>query len=96
MRAATQLRRNAILFMRRNGSARENLTSLAYFLTIGALHEARVGRWTGLGADTSLRATVSALAWNLRDAASRHRWRLEADGPSIDRLDDTSWRGSSR
>jgi GT2 family glycosyltransferase len=75
--------RNRLLFIRRNGSSAVNIVSLAFFLAfhIPAFVARRAGNTQSLKA--ALSAVRRALAWNVRDAASRGRWRRPADGPSI-------------
>lgn len=76
------LLRNGILFMRRNGTIGQNLTSLTYLVLarIPKLLLRSMRRHDGLL--TAVRTSGGALAWNLADAA-RHGWRRPADGPVI-------------
>lgn len=75
--------RNAIRFMRRNGSRRQNLSTLVLFISgrAPALLLRRL-RQPGLLVPAA-RAIVDALAWNVRDAAARRGWRLPSSGPSL-------------
>jgi GT2 family glycosyltransferase len=82
--AIRQGRRNAILFMRRNGGWMDNVTSLAYFLTVGALRTFVGSCFAGHGIGVGIAATASGVAWNVRDALSVRRWRVPPDGPGID------------
>ena len=74
--------RNQILFMRRNGSFSQNLTSFTWLILARIPKQLvrSVGR-EGLG--TALRAASRGIAWNLALALRRRRWRLPADGPDI-------------
>jgi GT2 family glycosyltransferase len=78
--------RNAILFIRRNGTALNNATTLAYYILrrAPALIMGRK-RLTGRSR-VPIRAVSEALMWNVRDAWRRRRWRLAAWGPSIDEM----------
>lgn len=78
--------RNAILFIRRNGSALNNATTLAYyaFRRAPALIMGRK-RLTGRSR-VPIRAVLKALTWNIRDAWRRGHWRLAAWGPSIEEM----------
>ena len=78
--------RNAILFIRRNGSALNNATTIAYYLfrRAPALLLGRK-RLTGRSL-VPIRAVWEALMWNVRDARSHGHWRLAARGPSIDEM----------
>jgi GT2 family glycosyltransferase len=78
-----RLRRNAVLFMRRNGSLRGNMTSIIYFATIGLAWESFAAWRRGENVGRVITATGRALRWNMRDALSRRRWRLPSDGPPI-------------
>jgi GT2 family glycosyltransferase len=76
--------RNGVLFMRRHGSWRQNATSLAWtMLYRGPGMIVRRLRRPRLAASMT-RAVVGALVWNVRDAVRHRRWRIPADGPSID------------
>lgn len=77
------LRRNAILFMRRNGGRIQNLTSIVYFSTLGLIWETYAAWRRGEQPGLVVAATARALAWNGRDALSRRSWRRPADGPAI-------------
>jgi GT2 family glycosyltransferase len=75
--------RNAILFMRRNGSPAQNLTSLAWAIIYRPL--AMAVRCLGKPMDL-LRvpgAVLRAIGWNASDAISRRRWRVPAQGPDL-------------
>jgi GT2 family glycosyltransferase len=76
--------RNGILFMRRNGTAGENLTSFAWTVAarIPKLVAASVGRQGGI--PVAVRVATRAIAWNMTDAIRRRRWRIPADGARID------------
>ena len=75
--------RNGILFMRRHGTAGENVTSLAWALFykspgifVRCLRRPRdLVRVPG--------AVARAFWWNARDARRRGRWRLSPDGPPL-------------
>lgn len=78
--------RNGLLFMRRNGTLLNNLTTVANYV----LHRGPaliVGR-TRLHrqSQVSVRAVFSALTWNLRDAFRLGHWRVIAGGPSIEEM----------
>lgn len=75
--------RNAILFMRRNGTRLQNATSLVWALLYRPLAMA----YRCLGRPTELiripAIVASALWWNVRDAFNRGSWRVQADGPEV-------------
>jgi GT2 family glycosyltransferase len=75
--------RNAILFMRRNGSMRQNLTSLAWAVTYRPL--AMAARCVARPSDLVRvpGAVVRAFAWNVSDAVARRGWRIPAEGPDV-------------
>ncbi|MBI2781879.1 MAG: glycosyltransferase family 2 protein [Chloroflexi bacterium] len=75
--------RNAILFMRRNGGVRQNLTSLAWSLIYRPL--AMAARCVTRPADFVRvpGVVVRAVAWNVSDAISRRGWRIPAEGPDL-------------
>lgn len=78
--------RNGILFIRRNGSLLNNLTTVANYV----LHRGPaliIGRTRLRGrSPVSVRAVLSALSWNLRDAFRKGHWRVTAGGPSIEEM----------
>jgi hypothetical protein len=76
--------RNAILFMRRNGSARQNATTLAYLLVCRAPALLIRKAWPPTDLAIALRTIAHAVSWNILDAARRGRWRYPATGPSIE------------
>ena len=84
--------RNGLLFMRRNGSLLNNLTTVANYI----FHRGPgmiVGR-TQLrrGRQVSVRPVLSALIWNVRDALRLGHWRVIAGGPSIEEMPQpTEW-----
>jgi hypothetical protein len=76
--------RNGILFIRRHGSRLSNLTSLAFFILVRSpIHIARRAK-SAAQLSGALRAVRRAAAWNARDAAQHGRWRVPADGPSLE------------
>jgi GT2 family glycosyltransferase len=75
--------RNALLFMRRNGSAWANASSFfVYMLIRTPLFVLRRLR-EGSGLREALRDALGALGWNIGDALARRRWRRPADGPDL-------------
>jgi GT2 family glycosyltransferase len=82
--------RNAILFIRRNGSALNNATTIAYYVfrRAPAMLFGRK-RLTGRSL-VPMRAVWEALAWNVRDARRHGHWRLAARGPSIEEMPEPS------
>jgi GT2 family glycosyltransferase len=75
--------RNAIRFMRRNGSALANLSTLFFFvagrapaLVVRRLTEPRLLR-------QATHSIFAALSWHLRDGIRERRWRLPATGPAL-------------
>lgn len=81
------LLRNGILFMRRNGTLHQNLTSLVWaagYLSVGLVVK-RVR--TPRAVPAAIGVVWRAFAWNVRDAIRRRRWRLPADGPSLSAVD---------
>jgi GT2 family glycosyltransferase len=75
--------RNGILFMRRNGSLRQNLTSLGWavgYKSVGMIVK-RIR--TPQNVPRAVVAVVRAFAWNLRDALRQGRWRVPAEGPAL-------------
>ena len=75
--------RNAILFMRRNGTVAQNLTSLGWAVCYRS--PALIARCLKRPADL-LRAPYAiaeAFGWNILDAARRRRWRVRSEGPAI-------------
>lgn len=78
--------RNAILFIRRNGSALNNTTTVAYYLLRRA-PAMLLGRKRLTGRSlVPVRAVWEALMWNVRDARRHGHWRLAARGPSIEEM----------
>lgn len=82
--------RNKILFMRRNGSVRRNAMSFAH-------HILRVCPGLLLGptrlrgrSPVTVRAVLNAVAWNVRDAMKRGRWRVNASGPRIEQMPEAA------
>jgi len=75
--------RNAVLFMRRNGSAAQNVTSLfwAFIYRPIAMTLRCLGRPSDLLQVPGV--VVAALRWNLQDARTRGSWRLPATGPDL-------------
>jgi GT2 family glycosyltransferase len=75
--------RNRLLFMRRNGSLRDNVISTVFFILVHipifVLRRAR-GVATLRGAVASV---MGALMWNIRDAHARGSWRRPATGSSL-------------
>jgi GT2 family glycosyltransferase len=75
--------RNGLLFIRRNGTRLNNLTTLANYV----FHRAPaliLGRTRLRGrSQVTVKAVVSALTWNVRDAFRAGGWRVIAGGPSI-------------
>jgi hypothetical protein len=72
--------RNAILFMRRNGTRRQNAVFMLQLLCWRMpLFVARRIKHGG-GAWESVRMVLRSLAWNLRDAAGERGWRRSAGG----------------
>lgn len=81
--AHANILRNGILFMRRNGSVGNNVTSLANYLFRRG-PEMLFGRQRLTGrSPVAIRSVVEAVTWNMKDALRRRRWRLRASGPSI-------------
>lgn len=78
--------RNGLLFIRRNGTVLNNLTTFANYV----LHQgpALIAGRTRLRrrSQVSVRAVFSALTWNLRDAFRQGHWRVIASGPSIEEM----------
>jgi GT2 family glycosyltransferase len=72
--------RNAILFMRRHGTRRQNAGLLLRLLCwrMPLFVARRIKR--GGGIRESVGMVVDSLAWNLRDAAKERSWRREAGG----------------
>lgn len=78
--------RNAMLFIRRNGSVLNNVTTLAYFI-FRRLPGLLIGRQRLRGRNpVSVRAVLWGLAWNVRDALRQGHWRVPASGPSIEQM----------
>lgn len=78
--------RNGLLFMRRNGTLLNNLTTVAnYLLRRGPALIVGRNRLHGRS-QVSVRSVFSALIWNVRDASRRGRWRVRANGPSIEEM----------
>jgi GT2 family glycosyltransferase len=76
--------RNGILFMRRHGSAVQNVTALGFFLFVrlpAFLARRASSRARLVGA---LRAAGKAIAWNAQDARRRGTWRVPPGGPQIE------------
>lgn len=74
--------RNALLFMRRNGSRFQNITSaVAFALMRVPMFIAHVSA-TDAGLSAAIRGVRDAVAWNLHDS-TRSGWRPPADGPSV-------------
>jgi GT2 family glycosyltransferase len=78
--------RNRILFMRRNGSVRDNARSLAYYIVRVGLR--LFGRRRPLPGrrPVAVRVVLSAVTWNVRDAIRHRHWRVIASGPSIEEM----------
>lgn len=78
--------RNGILFVRRNGSLLNNFTAVGNYVMRRApamiIGRSRLRRRS----QVSVRAVLSALAWNVRDAFRMRRWRVPAQGPSIQEM----------
>jgi GT2 family glycosyltransferase len=77
------LLRNSILFMRRNGSWRQNATSLAWTLLYRCPGMLVRRLLHPLDLIRTLRMITRAIAWNMTDAAAKRAWRLSSDGPPI-------------
>lgn len=78
--------RNGMLFMRRNGSALNNATTLAYFV-FRRLPGLLFGRQRLRRRNpVSIRGVLKAFGWNVRDAIRQGRWRVVASGPSIEQM----------
>ncbi len=75
--------RNGILFMRRNGSLRQNLTSLGWAVGYKSVGLVVKRMRTPRAVPSAVAAVWSAFAWNVRDARRRGRWRLPPDGPTL-------------
>ena len=75
--------RNAILFMRRNGGAWQNLTAFAWAITYrpAAMVARCVARPHELIRVPGV--VIRAIAWNASDAWARRRWRVPAQGPDL-------------
>jgi GT2 family glycosyltransferase len=75
--------RNAILFMRRNGGAWQNLTSFMWAATYrpAAMAVRCASRPRELIRVPAV--AVRAIGWNMRDAVARRRWRIPAQGPDL-------------
>ncbi len=82
--------RNGILFMRRNGSALQNLTSVTCFLLGSVPLHVALAVYRRRPVVPVVRHALLALKWNVTDAKHRRRWRLEADGPAVCQLGDSS------
>lgn len=76
--------RNALLFVRRNGSASENVSSLAYFLLIRTPGEVLRSAWPPARLVATCGALAYAVWWNIHDAVGARRWRRAATGPSVE------------
>ena len=75
--------RNGLLFMRRNGTAFQNATSLVWLLAWrmpGLVWRAFDGE---VGPPRVLRIGLRAIRWNVIDAARRRGWRVRANGPRV-------------
>lgn len=78
--------RNGMLFMRRNGSAVNNITTLTYFI-LRRLPGLLLGRQRLRGRNpVSVRAVLRGIVWNVRDAMRQGHWRVMASGPSIEQM----------
>lgn len=78
--------RNGLLFMRRNGSALNNVTTLAYFILL-RLPRLLLGRQRLRGrSPVSVRGVFWGFAWNVQDAFRRGHWRVTPSGPSIEQM----------
>lgn len=78
--------RNGMLFMRRNGSALNNVTTLAYFI-LWRFPRLLLGRQRLRGrSPVSVRGVLWGFAWNVRDAMRQGHWRVTASGPSIEQM----------
>lgn len=78
--------RNGMLFMRRNGSALNNVTTLGYFL-LRRLPGLLLGRQRLRGRNpVSVQGVLRGFAWNVRDAMRQGHWRVTASGPSIEQM----------
>lgn len=82
--------RNKILFMRRNGSIGRNVRSFSH-------HILRVCPGLLLGptrlrgrSPIAARAVLDSVAWNVRDAMQRGRWRVTASGPCIAQMPEAA------
>jgi GT2 family glycosyltransferase len=75
--------RNGILFMRRNGSTRQNITSLAWALGYKSVGLIGKRMRTPRHVPSAVVAVLRAFGWNVRDALRRGGWRLAADGPTL-------------
>jgi len=75
--------RNGILFMRRNGSLHQNLTSLGWAVGYKSVGLIVKRMRTPRAVPAAVAAVWRAFAWNVRDARRRGRWRLPADGPAL-------------
>ena len=75
--------RNAILFMRRNGTRRHNATFLLHLLCwrVPLFVARRIKHGGGVRESTGM--VFRSLAWNLRDAARKRGWRLKAQGSLV-------------
>ncbi len=71
--------RNGVLFMRRNGTAFENVTSLAWLLAWRMPGMVWRDGWPF----RAVRLGLRAIGWNVADAARRRGWRVPADGPRV-------------
>ncbi len=75
--------RNAILFMRRNGTRRQNagllLRMLFHRMPLFAARRIKHGG----GIRSSLGMVLSSIGWNLWDAVRKHGWRYKAGGSLV-------------
>jgi GT2 family glycosyltransferase len=78
-----RLRRNGLLFMRRNGNRRQNAQSFVFFVTVGLTMRVADAYRRRSGVGIELAASAKAAAWNITDAIRRGRWRLPASGPRL-------------
>jgi GT2 family glycosyltransferase len=75
--------RNGILFMRRNGSSVQNLTSLVCFCVGTVPLHVALAVYRRRPVVRVMRHALAALKWNVKDAMHRRHWRLDADGPAV-------------
>jgi GT2 family glycosyltransferase len=80
--------RNGMLFIRRNGSSLQNLTSMTCFLLGMVPLQIALAVYRRRPVVRVLRNALAALKWNVTDAIHRRHWRLEADGPTVCQLGD--------